>query len=70
MVPAAAVLHEESSLRGTTQEAIFVVVERGGLGVLLGEDVMELVVEDMHILIEVGVELRVVAPAVLILVLI
>ena len=68
VVPVASMLHEESSMRGAAQEAILVVVERGGLGVLLGDDTVERAVVDMHILLEVGEEFRVAASALLILV--
>ena len=63
--PAATVLHEESSLRGATQEAVLVEVERGRLWVLLGDDVVKRVVEVVLSLLIVVVEIRMAALAAL-----
>lgn len=45
MLSTATVLHEELSIGGATQEAVVIEVERGRLWVLLGEDVVELIIE-------------------------
>ena len=64
MVSTATMLHKKSSLGGAAQEAVFVEVERGRLWVLLGDDVVELVVEEVLSILIVVVEIRVAALAI------
>ena len=69
VVPAASVLHEESSPRSAHKESIIGVVEWGRLGLLEVDDAMQIGVEDSLVLLGIGEELRVTATVSLILIL-